>query len=326
MSNRNVPGLPEFIKQLRTKSGFSQQAVAGMLTVDRATYSNYELGKHVPDCFIIYRLSRIYNIEPNAFFQISPQSGANDEPLANFSFIHDLTHDEVMGIMERRLIEDSPKPKEPTRHQIQQQSVQRNLVLKVAENQRLIEPYPFNRIFGTRLKAMDTLWQHSDLTMKGLHSLLPYTRQTVRQICDSLQAQNFISFETSLTIKVKVTPIIYYASWIHSLLPTDKQARFEIIAAAKKSNKATPELTQLTNNAISVMRTLLKFSLSPLDIAKECRLMPSQVYTILSQLRRFELVEKIPLKNGRLSNVYKPTINETDFMSQTISSILTLIP
>ncbi len=54
--------LPERIKFLRNKKGYTQQYVANVLGVHRSTYSYYETGKTEPSLDSIIKLSNLYNI------------------------------------------------------------------------------------------------------------------------------------------------------------------------------------------------------------------------------------------------------------------------
>lgn len=54
----------EKIYQLRERRGVSQQEIADAISVARATYSNWELGKRDPDLGDIKRLAEFYQISP----------------------------------------------------------------------------------------------------------------------------------------------------------------------------------------------------------------------------------------------------------------------
>ncbi|MFI3326761.1 MAG: helix-turn-helix transcriptional regulator [Clostridia bacterium] len=54
--------LPNRIKFLREKKGYTQQYVADVLGVHRSTYSYYETGKTEPSLDSIIKLSNLYDI------------------------------------------------------------------------------------------------------------------------------------------------------------------------------------------------------------------------------------------------------------------------
>lgn len=53
--------LPDRLKELRLKSGMSQQDIAIKLDVTPATISGYERGERTPSLSIVLKLSYIYN-------------------------------------------------------------------------------------------------------------------------------------------------------------------------------------------------------------------------------------------------------------------------
>ena len=54
--------LGERLKFLRAKNGFTQKQVSEALSIDRSTYTYYEIGKTNPDVNMLRKLSRLYNI------------------------------------------------------------------------------------------------------------------------------------------------------------------------------------------------------------------------------------------------------------------------
>ena len=74
----------EKIRQLREQNGASQQDVADVIDVARATYSNWELGKRDPDLGEINRLAEYYQISPAEL--ISGDILTVDEPIATYEF------------------------------------------------------------------------------------------------------------------------------------------------------------------------------------------------------------------------------------------------
>ncbi|MFU0833050.1 MAG: HTH-type transcriptional regulator ImmR [Oscillospiraceae bacterium] len=52
----------ERLRELRIKSGYTQNQIAKILNIDRSTYSYYEIGKTTPDISVLMTLSKIFNI------------------------------------------------------------------------------------------------------------------------------------------------------------------------------------------------------------------------------------------------------------------------
>ena len=60
MDNNEKVG--KFIKQLREKSGMSQNEVADKMYVSRQAVSNWETGKHLPDFENFKLLAKMFNV------------------------------------------------------------------------------------------------------------------------------------------------------------------------------------------------------------------------------------------------------------------------
>ena len=56
-----IYGLPERLKEQRTKYGISQSTLAKRLNIAPATISGYECGERTPDPLMLLKLSYIYN-------------------------------------------------------------------------------------------------------------------------------------------------------------------------------------------------------------------------------------------------------------------------
>ena len=54
--------LGERLRFLRTKNGFTQKQVSEALSIDRSTYTYYEIGKTNPDVHMLRKLSHLYNV------------------------------------------------------------------------------------------------------------------------------------------------------------------------------------------------------------------------------------------------------------------------
>lgn len=55
----------ERLRELRIKSGYTQNQIAKILNIDRSTYSYYEIGKTMPDVSALLLLARVFNISIN---------------------------------------------------------------------------------------------------------------------------------------------------------------------------------------------------------------------------------------------------------------------
>ena len=55
-----ISGLPEKLKDLRTKNGFSQRNVAKRLEISPSIISGYETGERTPSVEVLLALSRLY--------------------------------------------------------------------------------------------------------------------------------------------------------------------------------------------------------------------------------------------------------------------------
>lgn len=52
----------ERLRELRIKSGYTQNQIAKILNIDRSTYSYYEIGKTTPDVSVLMTLAKVFNI------------------------------------------------------------------------------------------------------------------------------------------------------------------------------------------------------------------------------------------------------------------------
>ena len=60
-------GVGEYLRELRTRTGFTQEMVAEKLSVTRQTLSNWEQNKAMPDLIMFAQLATIYNFSPDEF-------------------------------------------------------------------------------------------------------------------------------------------------------------------------------------------------------------------------------------------------------------------
>ena len=65
--------LRENLRKFRTEADYSQEEVARVLGVNRATYTYYETGKTTPSVVDLYRLAQLYRHRLEEFFQPSPK-------------------------------------------------------------------------------------------------------------------------------------------------------------------------------------------------------------------------------------------------------------
>ncbi len=75
---------PERLKYYRTKKGLTQQQVADILKIQKATYSGYETGRREPDVFKIKELARIFCITGDELLDTGFQNlydSSNTHPL-----------------------------------------------------------------------------------------------------------------------------------------------------------------------------------------------------------------------------------------------------
>ncbi len=70
--------LAKMLRTIRLNCGYTQQAVAKNLGMDRSTYSYYEIGKTLPDIIVLKKLAVIFDIPPALFFY--PERFAQGQP------------------------------------------------------------------------------------------------------------------------------------------------------------------------------------------------------------------------------------------------------
>ena len=61
------------LKELREKTGITQEGLADKLFVSRQTISNWETGKSLPDVISIIKLSKIYNVSVDELLKDDPK-------------------------------------------------------------------------------------------------------------------------------------------------------------------------------------------------------------------------------------------------------------
>lgn len=70
--------LGQFLKELRALDHYSQEFVASYLNIIRQTYSHYETGRIIPPADSLYKLSQLYNVPIERFFELTNNSPTND--------------------------------------------------------------------------------------------------------------------------------------------------------------------------------------------------------------------------------------------------------
>ena len=101
--------IDERLRELRIKSGYTQNQIAKILNIDRSTYSYYEIGKTTPDISNLMTLAKIFNISISELLADEPgpyiiaDSGAKTDYIRgkkNSSHIYELsqTEKELVGL------------------------------------------------------------------------------------------------------------------------------------------------------------------------------------------------------------------------------------
>lgn len=73
------------LKYYRENCDLSQQQVAQALNIDRSTYTYYETGKTIPSINTLIRISRIFNVPYNVFFDCIDQELFSDSSVSDVS-------------------------------------------------------------------------------------------------------------------------------------------------------------------------------------------------------------------------------------------------
>lgn len=88
-----VMGLPERLKETRTKLGLSQREVAKILELSPSVVSAYETGERTPSTEILLRLSDLYHCSTDYLL------GKTDEKPAAVVDVTDLTDIQVQAVL-----------------------------------------------------------------------------------------------------------------------------------------------------------------------------------------------------------------------------------
>ena len=97
----------ERLRELRVKSGYTQNQIAKILNIDRSTYSYYEIGKTTPDISVLVTLAKVFNIPINELLadETAPQSVADHGFTADY--IHakkNSSHIYELSVKEKELV------------------------------------------------------------------------------------------------------------------------------------------------------------------------------------------------------------------------------
>lgn len=61
--------LGDVLKKLRKDNGYSQNAIAEYLDINRSTYTKYELGR-IPDAMVIAKLAQLYGVSADSIVEV----------------------------------------------------------------------------------------------------------------------------------------------------------------------------------------------------------------------------------------------------------------
>ena len=97
-----IKGLPEKLRLLRIKYGFSQKQVADKIGVSPSVVSGYETGERTPSTEVLLSLSYLYNISSD--YLLGRQVNSPESMIS----VDGLTDDQISAII--NLIETIKKP------------------------------------------------------------------------------------------------------------------------------------------------------------------------------------------------------------------------
>ena len=89
-----IAGLPEKIKKLRVKNGFSQREVAIYLDVSSSIISGYETGERTPSVEMLLSLSNLYQCSTDYLL------GREDTGLSAGLNVDGLSDDQILALAE----------------------------------------------------------------------------------------------------------------------------------------------------------------------------------------------------------------------------------
>ena len=97
-----INGLPDKLRSLRTKYGFSQKQVADKIGVSPSVVSGYETGERTPSTEVLLSLSYLYNTSSD--YLLGRQVNSPESMIS----VDGLTDDQISAIL--NLIESIKKP------------------------------------------------------------------------------------------------------------------------------------------------------------------------------------------------------------------------
>ena len=112
VSSRKSIVIGEKLRRCRTNCGLSQQQVADVLGVNRATYTYYEVGRNEPSLKTIVKLAQLFCVDASALLpgenaDILLRDTDTDSDAPNP--IYSLTRDEQNLLLSFRLLKDEDK-------------------------------------------------------------------------------------------------------------------------------------------------------------------------------------------------------------------------
>lgn len=78
----------ERLRELRIKSGYTQNQIARILNIDRSTYSYYEIGKTTPDVSSLMVLAKVFNIPINELLEDESSSPSVADSGPKYDYVH----------------------------------------------------------------------------------------------------------------------------------------------------------------------------------------------------------------------------------------------
>lgn len=107
--------LQRMLRSVRMACGFTQDDIAAILHINRATYTNYETGKVFPDLITLMKLGMIFQIPPESFLHPdaftdlgSTRQRASHVPAIDPQKVGDLSSEEKKMIADYRTRTNSP--------------------------------------------------------------------------------------------------------------------------------------------------------------------------------------------------------------------------
>ena len=94
MNNTNV--FPERLKEMRQKSGLTQQEVADLININRGSYSNWENGKREPNFDNLIKLAELLNVSVDKLLGVKIED--NQTAIGMFELLEEYLDDQCDNI------------------------------------------------------------------------------------------------------------------------------------------------------------------------------------------------------------------------------------